>query len=523
MMIFLYGPPGSGKTTVGQCLAGSLALPFVDLDREIEARAGISIPEIFESESEAGFRARENDMLSEVIARRSGVVALGGGALLNSANRSAVEQAGRVVCLRAPVDVLLSRLVNSFAQRPLVDQDILRFLPRLLDAREEHYASFLFHLDTSQCTPVEASWRIQTLLGSFHAAGMGQGYDIRVVRSGLEQVGDDIKSKNLKGPIAVVSDVNVAGLYAHRVIESCKHAGYTTGTVILPPGEQVKNMSSIQELWDGFLRLGMERTSTVIALGGGVIGDLAGFAAATYMRGISWAVLPTSLLAMVDASLGGKTGADLPQGKNLIGAFYPPVFVLTDPVSLSTLPEVEIRNGLAEIVKSALVGDAELFQSCKQGWGTLSSNWDKVICRSMVVKIKVIQADPYEKGIRASLNLGHTVGHALEKVTHYTLPHGFSVSIGMVVEARLAEALGLAQVGLAGEIIAVLDDLRLPVTIPIGVLPAEIIEAMYVDKKKTQGCLNFALPVKPGQVKIGVKIKDTGLIDHVIRQTTKNE
>jgi len=520
-MIFLYGPPGSGKTTVGQYLAENLVLPFIDLDQVIETRAGMTIPEIFEAEAEAGFRARENETLFEVLARRKGVVALGGGALLSSANRKAVEQAGRVVCLRAPVDVLVSRLANSSNQRPLVDQDVLRLLPGLLETRDEHYASFLFHIDTSLCTPFEASWQIQTLLGSFHVGGMGQGYDIRVVRSGLDEVGNTLKSKNMQGPVGVVSDDNVARLYSRKITESCEQAGYSVGTVIIQPGEQLKNMASIQGIWDGFIRLGMERTSTVLALGGGVVGDLAGFAAATYMRGISWVVLPTSLLAMVDASLGGKTGADLPQGKNLVGAFHPPIFVLTDPDALSTLPEVELRNGLAEVVKSALVGDSKLFQSCKQGWEAISSDWDTLICRAMAVKIKIIQADPYEKGIRAALNLGHTIGHALEKVTHYSMPHGFAVSIGMVVEARLSEALGLAEPGLVEEIADVLEGLRLPVTIPAGVIPAEIIDAMVVDKKKAQGSLRFALPVKPGEVQIGIEIKNTGLIAQAIQQTSK--
>lgn len=521
MLIFLYGPPGSGKTTVGQCLAKNLDLPFIDLDRVIETQAGMTIPEIFESEGEAGFRHRENDTLFEILNQPKCVVALGGGTLLDSANRNAVEQVGRVVCLRAPVYILVSRLAASSIQRPLVDQDVLRLLPDLLDARDGHYASFLLQIDTSQCTPVEASWQIQTLLGSFYVGGMGQGYDIRVLRSGLNEVGDTLKSKNMHGPIGIVTDKNIARLYGRTVTESCKQAGYSVAKVIIQPGEQGKNIASIQKIWNGFLRLAMERTSTVVALGGGVVGDLAGFAAATYMRGISWVVLPTSLLAMVDASLGGKTGVDLPQGKNLVGAFHPPIFVLTDPNVLSTLPEIELRNGLAEVVKSGLVGDSKLLQFCKEGWEAVSADWYKLICRAMAVKIKVIQADPYEKGIRAALNLGHTVGHALEKATHYTMPHGFAVSIGTVVEARLAEALGLAESGLAGEIAIILEGLRLPVTIPVEVIPAEIIEAMFVDKKKTQGSLRFALPIKPGEVKIGIEIKETNLIVQAIQQTYK--
>jgi 3-dehydroquinate synthetase len=219
-------------------------------------------------------------------------------------------------------------------------------------------------------------------------------------------------------------------------------------------------------MWHEFVNTELERGSTVIALGGGVVGDLTGFAAGTYLRGISWVVLPTSLLAMVDASLGGKTGADLPQGKNLIGAFHAPHFVLVDPKTLESLPPEEIKSGLAEVVKAGIIADPALFELCSGGMSAVGGNWDEVVRRAMAVKIQVIEADPYEAGLRKVLNLGHTIGHAVETVSQYKLRHGEAVSIGIVAEAQMAESIGLADKGLANEIKNTLSGLGLPTEIP---------------------------------------------------------
>ena len=203
-------------------------------------------------------------------------------------------------------------------------------------------------------------------------------------------------------------------------------------------------------LWKSFLENGLDRKSTVIALGGGVVGDMAGFAASTYMRGINWIAVPTTLLSMVDASLGGKTGFDLPEGKNLIGAFYPPKLVLADPSLLLTLPERELRSGMAEVVKHGIISDPELFALCARGLDWVKNNLEEVVKRAMAVKIKVIEEDPYEKGFRAALNLGHTVGHAVELVSKFNLRHGEAIAIGMVAEAKYSARVGLADCRVGG-------------------------------------------------------------------------
>jgi 3-dehydroquinate synthase len=312
-------------------------------------------------------------------------------------------------------------------------------------------------------------------------------------------------SRGLRGPVALVSDETVGALFAGRVVRSLEAVGYPSRTVLIPPGESQKTHSTVVRLWEAFLAAGVERGSTVIALGGGVVGDLAGFAAATWMRGVPWVYLPTTLLAMADASLGGKTGIDLPQGKNLVGAFHPPRLVLADPETLTTLPTAELRSGLAEVVKHGLIGDPVLFELLAVNRQPPMAD---IVRRSMAVKVGIIQADPFEKGPRAALNLGHTVGHAVELASGYRLRHGEAVAVGMVAEARLAEGIGLAEHRLANTIAAALKNLALPTEIPASCECQAVLEALYQDKKRRNGKILFSLPVRVGEVKTGIVIED---------------
>jgi len=222
--------------------------------------------------------------------------------------------------------------------------------------------------------------------------------------------------------------------------------------------------------------------------------------------------VPTSLLGMVDASLGGKTGVDLPEGKNLVGAFHPPLLVLADPETLSTLPSAELSSGLAEVVKHGIIADPALFEMCAAGPKVVNGGLVGIVHRAMAVKVAVIQADPFERGPRAALNLGHTVGHAVESVSGYRLRHGEAVAIGMVAEAQLAERLGMAAAGLSTRIAAALECLSLPVAIPPALPRQDLVDAMRVDKKKTAGVIHFSLPVDIGRVETGVAVEDLGLI-----------
>lgn len=505
---FLYGAPGSGKSTLGRVLAERLDLPFFDLDTLIVEQAGMDIPAIFAREGESGFRAREREALHGLLARDGGVVALGGGALLEDANRRAVEAHGAVLCLHAEIETLQARMSYAAEERPLVAGENWRErLRSLLERRAGHYVSFPLQLDTTHLSPAQAVEESQRLLGVFRLRGMGAPYDVRVRSGGLDACGSLLRRRGLKDPLALVSDDRVMPHHGERLRAALEAAGYRVVPVTLPAGEEHKTLRSLETLWSAFLQGGLERGSTVIALGGGVIGDLAGFAAATYMRGVRWAAVPTTLLAMVDASLGGKTGADLPQGKNLIGAFHPPALVLADPQTLETLPEEEIRAGLAEVVKHGILADPELFYLCEQGWDTVLGRMGEVIRRGMAVKVGFIERDPYEKGERAALNLGHTVGHAIERASGYRLRHGEAVAIGLVVEAQLAEQYGIARRGLAERIVTCLQGLGLPTRIPAGLDVNAFRAALQVDKKNADGRVRFALPEDIGAYRVGVPLE----------------
>lgn len=511
-MFFLYGPPGSGKSSAGRLLAQSLGVPFWDLDAEIEARSRASIPKIFTKYGEAGFRKRERKVLETLLAHSQGIVSLGGGALLDPQSRALVEAHGPVICLDAPLDTLLERLGATDDQRPLLTGDLRQRLEELLAARARHYASLPLHLETEGLTSVEIAWNAQVLLGAFHVRGMGTGYDVRVAAGILDAMGSILLSRGLHGPVVLVSDENVAPLYAQRAVDSLESVGISSHLVVIPAGEQFKTLETVASIWEASTSARLERGSTVVALGGGVVGDLAGFAAATFLRGLSWVVVPTSLLAMVDASLGGKTGFDLPSGKNLVGAFHSPRMVLVDPQVLETLPDDELRSGMAEVVKHGVISDPDLFAMCSQGWDVVLENLDEIVTRAMAVKVHVIQIDPYEQGFRAALNLGHTLGHAIEQASGYRIRHGEAVSIGMVAAACLSERLNLADPGLAEEISAVLQRLGLPTKVPFDLDMAVLQQSMQLDKKRADGRVRFVLPLRIGEVQPGVEIEDDTLI-----------
>ncbi len=513
-LYFLYGPPGVGKSTLGKALAEALDLPFVDLDAYIVQRVGRDIPEIFAQEGEAGFREWEARALEEVLHRysadRGAVVALGGGALLREENRTRVEAAGVVVCLMASLETLYRRLQQAPQGRPLLSGASRQALEVLLQNRSQHYASFSRQVWVDD-RPLEVLvWELQIALGAFRLRGMGVPYDVRV-KEGLLDVLDTwlIPFAQETTAWALVSDEQVMALYGAQVLSALRRSGRPVSAHSFPPGEEAKTLPWLQRLWQGFLASGLDRRSTVVALGGGVVGDLTGFAAATFMRGVPWLNLPTTLLAMVDASIGGKTGIDLPHAKNAVGAFHPPRAVLIDPGVLSTLPEEQWRYGIAEVIKHGILGDPVLWDQLQEGWQGVREQRERLVRRALAVKIRVVEADPWERtGLRAQLNAGHTVAHAIEAALGYTFPHGAAVAIGLVVEAALAEALGLAEKGWHEEVEVMARRFDLPVRIPRGVSPSAFFQALAYDKKRHRGRVTFALPVAIGRVVTGVHVPE---------------
>jgi 3-dehydroquinate synthase len=303
---------------------------------------------------------------------------------------------------------------------------------------------------------------------------------------------------------ALIADSTVAPLWGEKLRAQLEGAGLRVSLHTFPAGEGSKTRDVWAALTDELLARGIGRDGAVLALGGGVTGDLAGFVAATYLRGIPLVQLPTSLLAMVDSSVGGKTGIDVPAGKNLVGAFHPPRLVVADTETLGTLPEAELRAGLAEAVKHGAIADRSYLEWIEGAAPRLLAGDAEalaaVVRRSVEIKGEVVAADPFEGGVRAALNFGHTVGHAVEALTHYQTPHGYAVAIGMVAEARLGEAVGVTEDGTAERLLAALRALALPTAIPGGIAPEEIVVAARRDKKARRAVTRYALLERIGRV-----------------------
>jgi len=454
-LLFLYGAPASGKSTLAAWLAKIPGIQAADLDEEIARTAGRSIPAIFQEDGEPAFRALERNTLQRLIAEKHPglrVIALGGGTLLNPANRSLCEEAGTVVCLETPsAQELAARIQQADGARPLGDRAV---------ERAAHYASFPNRL--------ARTFRLN---------------------DSLVLVGRGLASPFLISFPAVFDDT-VARLYPHL-------ASHSLATI--PSGEQYKTPDTVMALWEKFGHFGLGRHDCVAACGGGVSGDLTGFAAATWMRGMPWINIPTTLLAMVDASTGGKTGCDLPAGKNLVGAFHSPQLVVIDVDFLQTLPDRELRSGRAEMIKHSIIGHGTPTAEPPLPTG-LPTAAD--IAASLAVKVDIIRQDPLETtGKRLLLNCGHTVGHAVETASHYRLSHGEAVAIGCVEEARMAEKRNLAPAGWADSLARHFQAAGLPVAIPREISWNRLVDLMKMDKKKLAGSVVFALPCGWGDVR----------------------
>jgi 3-dehydroquinate synthase len=331
-------------------------------------------------------------------------------------------------------------------------------------------------------------------------------YRILVASGGLAGVGDELARLQLGRRVALITDPAILRLHGGAVHGGLTAAGFEVTQILLPEGERAKTLDVVREVWDRLLEAGCDRTSTVVALGGGAVGDLAGFAAATYMRGVNFVQVPTTLLAQVDASIGGKTAIDHPRAKNLIGAFHQPRLVMVDPAVLTTLPAREYRSGLAEVIKHGIVLDAAYFEDLEQHVAALLRRdlptLERVVAGSCRIKASVVERDEQESELRHVLNYGHTIGHALEAATGYDrYTHGEAVSIGIAAEARLAEDLGLAKPDTRRRQIDLLRAVGLPVT-GLGTAPGAVIEALGRDKKARDGRVPFVLAPEIGAFRL---------------------
>lgn len=499
--IVLAGPPGAGKSAVGRRLAEQLGREFVDTDAVVERVGGKPIARIFAEDGEAAFRRLESRACRQVAEPAGLVVACGGGALLDEGSRALLQAGGSLVCLTGEPRALLARLPRNGSRPLLAGDDPAGSLQVLLALRRQIYDSIPVQIDTTALTIEQVAGRIaeHPLAGrTVHLAARQPqpGYQVVLGEGLLPDLAAWMEHAGLHPPYLLVSDTNVAPLHGQAARQALE-----CSLVSVPAGERHKSPTALLHLYNAFADAGVDRSSTVIALGGGIVMDLAGFAAATYLRGIRWAAVPTTLLAMVDAGLGGKVGVNLQAGKNLVGAFHPPGLVCADLTTLSTLPRSEVQAALAEIIKAALVGDADLFGRMETGPRWVTRDW---IQRAMLVKLQIVDQDPYERGRRAALNLGHTFAHALEAVGGYRLPHGQAVAVGLLGAARLAHALQLCDADLPDRVHRLLHRFELPAAFT-GLEADEVLRAMRQDKKARAGRVRFVLPVRPGLVELGIE------------------
>jgi 3-dehydroquinate synthase len=338
----------------------------------------------------------------------------------------------------------------------------------------------------------------------------GNPYPILIERGLRASVGRLLKTYLSEGgDAAVVTNPTVGAHYTDVVIQSIEAAKISCHVAEVQDGEQYKTLATISDLYDQFLSFGLDRKSLVVALGGGVVGDMTGFAAATYLRGIPFVQMPTTLLSMVDASVGGKTGVDLPQGKNLVGAFNQPKMVLIDPEVLDTLERAELSAGMAEVIKHGLIGNAALFDRLES---SAPSDFEDLVCDAVQVKVAVVSRDPLEQGERALLNLGHTFGHAFELVSNYDIKHGVAVGVGLVAAARMGVELGDCDPSLVSRIKRALKQQNLPSSL-MGYAVQDVVNAMKHDKKRAKKHHRFIVPIAPGRC----EIREDPPLDVIIR------
>jgi shikimate kinase / 3-dehydroquinate synthase len=474
--LLLNGFMGTGKSAVLGLCAERLGAFAIDLDQRIVERTKKSIAEIFAERGEVGFRALERDelfRLAEEFAEKKWVVALGGGALLDRSARLDWLYRSTIVTLAAPAREILARVSAQDGARGgvrplLAGSDPLARIEQLLAERAPAYAECHGIVHTEGKSPDQVA---REVLALFERAPVP-------VASGLESYTVEIGSGNLEARLGpwlaratgalLVSDETVFPLYGARA-EKTLHTAVSgpKGLVLLKPGEQFKNLSGLERIYGAAYEHTLDRKAVFVGLGGGVVTDMTGFAAATWVRGVRWFGVPTTLLSMVDASVGGKTAVDYELAKNSIGAFWQPSGVVCDVSTLASESERAYRGALSEVVKTALIGDPQLFELLEEEAPEIllrnPALLERVVSACIAVKARIVALDPRESGIRAHLNLGHTLGHALESAGGYSkLTHGEAVSLGLVAALRLGEHLGHTPSSLTGRVVALLGRLGLP-------------------------------------------------------------
>jgi 3-dehydroquinate synthase len=527
--IILTGFSGTGKSVVAGIVATSLGWQARDTDEMVEREAGKPILEIFAGEGEEAFRERESRALADACSQQRVVVATGGGAVLRPANRRLMAQSGMIACLEARPETIARRLNERAEDEPLdrpllATADPLSRVRELKGARQNLYALCDHTVHTDALTPEEVAaevvgaWerlagaaladtnRIQDLSEeepsaraslTLHAVAPGAAatvftatgeYPIVVAWGLLGELGERLRKAGLSRRVYVITDEAVAHYYEDDVRRSLSSADLEFDVYAIPPGEESKTQETAGAVYDWLLERRAERGHAIVAVGGGVVTDLAGFVAATFARGLPLVHVPTSLLGMVDAAIGGKVAVNHPRAKNMIGAFYHPRMVLADPALLRTLPPREVHSGMGEALKHALIADEAYLQFFEENAAAVMSLErdviTKAIRRSAVIKSAIVSEDERETlGRRTLLNYGHTVAHAIESTTGYTrFRHGEADGIGMTAAATISVRLGLLDPAAAERQRRVIERYSLP-TKAEGLHREALLAAMSLDKK----------------------------------------
>ena len=527
--IVITGFSGTGKSQVAIQVAKRLNWNAIDTDVEVVKLARKPISEIFKQDGESKFRELEHSAIETACQQEHTVIAIGGGAIVYPHNYELLTKTGWIVCLEAKPEIIYDRLFqeSNFGPktevRPLLtEENPLERIKQLKASRQFHYANvdWTIHTDNLSVDEVaEEVLRAWRLLWSTHN-DMGKpgddtdkdmacmvetptrSYPVFVGHDLLDKLGEKMKQADLSGTSIVISDKNVFSFYGGKAEGILKDAGFEVKSYVVPPGETSKSIDYAAKIYDFLVEHRIERDDIIVALGGGMVGDLAGFAAATFLRGISWIQVPTSLIAMVDASIGGKVGVNHPQGKNLIGAFYQPNFVLADCGTLATLPQRELTSGWAEVIKHGLILDKSYFEFLKSNAERIKHEPDmstKAIAWSAAIKAQIVSEDEKERGKRTLLNYGHTIAHGLEAATQYRyFLHGEAVAIGMMGAAKLSQKIGLLSPEAVRRQQSLLQSFGLPTSLEaersnIELNLTEITQAMELDKKMMDKTIRWVL------------------------------
>jgi 3-dehydroquinate synthase len=524
--IFLTGLSGSGKSTIGRQVAELLRWDFIDTDILLSERCGMPVGQVLVEYGEQKFRQMESETLLSTANQDRIVIATGGGAVIAEANRNFMREHGLTVYLEATVKTAWQRIQEQMRQsgitvmRPLVvGTDGQERLLDLYTTRKQWYEQAAVCINTDEDSPEILAARIVAFAlanGLLSSSSLPQEVitlQLGTVTSqaivewcGLRHLSQSLQSLGFSNRVFIVTDSDVGRLYIKTIQDILAGADVVPQVFIVPAGEASKSLQCWQQILDWLVERKAEQQEPIIALGGGVIGDLAGFVAATYHRGVPLVQVPTSLLAQVDSAIGGKTGINHPLGKNLVGAFHQPRLIIVDPAFLLTLSERVYYEGWAEIVKYGMILDADLFEMLEEQTSLLHTRdatfLTRIITRCIQLKMDIVQRDERDGGLRNILNYGHTFGHALEAITEYgTWLHGEAVAIGMEVAGRIAVARGLLTIEHALRQHKLLQALHLPVHCP-GIDAEFVLEKMQRDKKVRAGRTRWVLPTHIGHAEV---------------------